>query len=142
MNAETALTRLYGDLARYTTVRGAPLPDGSPLERGGTPAQQDPRDADKVVLAGRLSSALYRLIQQDGGSLMAAALEAYFSKAGIEHQTRRLLLAIEDLEKRGVKLAGARPRKPGKPLPTAQLRRYEALLRRSVQAYGAALHDT
>jgi hypothetical protein len=140
MHPVAALTRLFGDLAKYTCVRGAPLPDGSPLERGGTPAQQDPRDADKVVLAGRLSGALYRVQQAEHGSTMVAVLEAYFTRAGITGQTQRLLETIEALEKRGVRVNGMRPRKPGKRPPEKHLRRYEALLSEAITSYGAALN--
>lgn len=141
MNAVAALTRLFGDLAKYTCVRGAPIPDGSPLQRGGTPASQDPRDADKVALAGKYSSALYRVERSEGGSVMAAMLTEFFARAGIEHQTHRMLEAIDALEKRGVRLSGVRPRKPGRRPPEKHLRRYESLLQRAIVAYGAALHE-
>jgi len=143
MNAQDALTRLFGDLAQYTSARGAPLPDGSPVIRGGTPAQQDPRDADKVVLAGRYSGALHRLIQQPGGDIFAAVLEEWFTRAGIEHHRLRLLAAVEALEKRGVRPALFRPRrarKPGARPSETHLRRYEALLDKAILHYGACLH--
>lgn len=139
MNAVAALTRLFGILAKYTTVRSAALPDGSPVQRGGTPAEQDPRDADLVVEAGRYSGALHRLVQQPGGEVMAAALEAWFTRHGVINQTARLIDTIEALEKRGVRLATAKARRPGKRPPEKQLRRYESLIQRSISAYGAAL---
>ena len=139
MNAVAALTRLFGDLAKYTTVRGAPLPDGSPIQRGGTPAEQDPRDAEKVLLAGQYSSALYRLGQKPGGDVMAAALAEFFSRAGVVHQGQRLLDTAEALEKRGVKLTSARPRKAGKRPAEGHLRRYESLIHRALSSYGAEL---
>lgn len=139
MHPIAALTLLFGPLAKYTATRGAPLPDGSPLQRGLTPATQDPRDADKVAEAGRYSSALHRLGQQPGGSTMAAVLEEWFTRAGIEHHGRRLLAAVEALERRGVRPTGARPRKPGRPPAQGQLRRYEALLSTAITAYGACL---
>ena len=140
MHPVAALTRLFGDLAKYTTVRGAPLPDGSPIQRGGTPAEQDPRDAEKVMLAGQYSSALYRLGKQPGGDVMAAALEAWFTRAGVVHQGQRLQDTIEALEKRGVKLTAARPRKAGKRPNEGHLRRYESLIQRAITSYGVELH--
>lgn len=138
--AISALTALFGPLAKYTGPRGAPLPDGSPLQRGLTPATQDPRDADKVAEAGRLSGALYRLNQQPHGSVMAAVLEEWFTRMGIEHHGARLLAAVEALEKRGVRPAEAKPRKTGRRPSERHLRRYETLLQRSIVAYGECLH--
>ena len=129
MNAVRGLTLLFGECAKYLHARAAPLPDGTNPLRGGTPAEQDPRDLDKVALAGYLSGALYRVeMHHEGGSSMATMLRAYFSRAGLKNQSARLEAAIEEVQLQGLRIRGRK----GK---TATSDLYQRLLESGIRGY-------
>lgn len=128
----TALTRLFGPLARYYCTPSR-LIDGSPPPMGdSTPT--DNRDQDAVCEAGRYLRALGRLQKQPSGLIHSAILESYYRRQGVTQHRIRMEAVIEELDRQGI-----RPKSGRRRTPAQRVTLYTELLEEAISAYGKAL---